>query len=428
MEEILEKWNRWGSNPLESGIKRQIVSVIEKYLYKKEVIVIQGPRRAGKSTIFYQLMDILEKEKIKKEAILHINFEEPKLTPHLNKNIIDELYNWYREHIYPEGKAYIFLDEIQNVPEWERWVRARNKTENIKIFLTGSSAKLMSREIATVLTGRHLSFEIMPLNFNEFLSFKKISLPKHFKHITPSPKIKREINIYKKWGGFPSVTLAEFDQYKSILLTEYFDDILYKDVALRHNIRDLTLLKNIAIHLLTQTGKLISFQRISNIFQVSSDLANNYCNYLKECYLVDFLPYYSLKTSVRQRHPKKIYAIDLGIRNIVSFTSSEDEGRLIETLVYQTLKRRFGDNIFYWSGKNEIDFIIKEKNKITQLWQVVSDGLDEEDIWKRETRAFEEAKKHFPDAKMFLVTKSLPKKQKKLNVEIVPLFVLLSQA
>ena len=134
MQEVLEKWNRWGTNPLDSGIERQILPDIQRYLHKKEIIVLKGPRRAGKSTILYQLMDILEKEGITQEAMLHVNFEEPKLTPYLNTNILDELYDWYREYVYPEGKAYIFLDEIQNVPDWERWVRARNKTEDINFF------------------------------------------------------------------------------------------------------------------------------------------------------------------------------------------------------------------------------------------------------------------------------------------------------
>lgn len=425
MQDILKIWNRWGENPLESGIKRQITSNIKRYLHKEEIVVLTGPRRAGKSTIFYQLMDLLEKENVKKEAMLHINFEEPKLLPYLKNNILDELYDWYREHVYPEGKVYIFLDEIQNVPEWERWVRARNRTENIKIFITGSSAKLMSKEIATLLTGRHLSFQVMPLNFSEFLSFKKLKLPKYKRAISPSPLIKREINLYKKWGGFPAVVLADFDQYKSNLLTEYFDDILYKDVAMRHEIRDLMLLKNIAVHLLTNSGKPISYHRLSNIFQISNDLAKNYCNYLQECYLVDFLSYYSQKSAIRQRHPKKVYAVDLGLRNICSFTHSEDEGRLIETLVYHSLKRRFGDNIFYWKKNGEIDFIVKEKNKITQLWQVVSDKLDDEKVWKREVEVFEEAKEYFPDAKAFIAVKSLPQKMKKIDAKIIPLWMVL---
>jgi predicted AAA+ superfamily ATPase len=165
--DILHKWNRWGNNPLESGILRHRTAQITPYMHTKEIIVLVGPRRAGKSTILYQVMDVLEKQNIPQSAMLHLNFEEPKLIPFLNLEGLDTIYDAYREHIFPEGKAYLFLDEIQNIPEWERWVRARIQTEDIKVFITGSSAKLMSREIATVLTGRHLSFEIMPLDFAE---------------------------------------------------------------------------------------------------------------------------------------------------------------------------------------------------------------------------------------------------------------------
>ncbi len=232
MIDVLSRWNRWGSNRLESGIVRQMTAQFLPYLRTKEVIVLTGPRRAGKSTILYQIMDALEKEGVSQKAMLHINFEEPKLIPFLHLKGLDEIYDQYREHIFPEGKAFLFLDEIQNVLQWERWIRARSQTEEIKIFVTGSSAKLMSREIATLLTGRHLSFEITPLNFAEYLQFRHIQIPNHRLPITAPPALRQALNDYQQWGGFPAVTLADTDQYKQSILTEYFDDILYKDIVL----------------------------------------------------------------------------------------------------------------------------------------------------------------------------------------------------
>ena len=292
MLDILQKWNRWGTNPLNSGRIRKVTQRIVAYTETKEIIVLVGPRRAGKSTILYQVMDALEAQGILDKAMLHLNFEEPKLIPFLNLDGLDAIYEAYREHVFPQGKAYLFLDEIQNIPQWERWVRARSNTENIKIFITGSSAKLMSREISTLLTGRHISFEISPLDFAEYLEFQEISLPKHILAATPPPEIRHSLNEYIQWGGFPAVTEAKTSQYKQDLLAEYFDDILFKDIVLRHNIRDPNLLRNIAVHLLTQTGNLLSFQRVANTFQISNDAAISYCRYLQESFMVEMIPFF----------------------------------------------------------------------------------------------------------------------------------------
>lgn len=418
MLNILEKWNRWETNPLNSKVLRLYTSLIIPYIHTEEIITLIGPRRAGKSTTLYQLMDALEDEGIPQEAIFHMNFEEPNLSYKLNIETLDKVYECYREHIYPEGKAYLFLDEIQNIEEWERWVRTRNETENIKIFITGSSAKLMSREISTLLTGRHLSFEIFPLSFSEFLNFNQIPLPSHRRPVDASPIIKQALNNYLKWGGFPTVTLAKTEQHKRNILLEYFDDILYKDIVLRHQIRDVIRLRNTAVHLLAQTSKLISFQRIANIFQMSDESTKNYCSYIQEAFLVEMLSYCSVKASIRQRHPQKVHAIDLGIRNTVCISNSKDEGRIVESLIYQNLRKRFGNNVFYWSGSQEIDFLIQEGNKVTQLWLIAIDGLEEEKVINHELNAFE-------DAKTFLVTKSMPKNWGNFPCSVLPLWLFL---
>lgn len=425
MLQVLERWNRWGTQPLASGKKRKILDRILRYRHSKEVIALIGPRRSGKSTTLYQIMDALESEKIPKEAMLHINFEEPKLAMELGLDLLDALYDSYRESIYPQGKAYLFLDEIQNIQGWERWVRARNETEDIKIFLTGSSAKLMSREIASSLTGRHLTFEILPLSLAEFLEFRGLKAPDHRRPIDPPAPIRQALNELQDWGGFPAVTLAQEIQHKRDLLSQYFDDILYRDIALRHDVRDLMLLRSIAVHLLTQTAKRLSFNRIANTFQVSNDLGVSYCRHIQESYMVDFLPYYSMKVSVRQRHPQKVYTMDLGLRRAVGLPHSADEGRLVETLVYHHLRSLYGENIFYWGVKKEIDFLIREGNTITQLWQVVAGGLDDKTVRDRKLSAFEEAKEEFPSAESFLVVKTLPKEPINFSGKVIPLWTLL---
>ena len=134
MYDILYKWNRWGSEPLNSGIKRDMLETVKPFIDTNDIVVLMGPRRAGKTVLMYQIMDVLIDNGIPDEAMLHINFEEPALGPELSVELLDKLYDDYRARVFPEGKAYLFFDEIQNIVGWERWVRARNKIEDIKIF------------------------------------------------------------------------------------------------------------------------------------------------------------------------------------------------------------------------------------------------------------------------------------------------------
>jgi uncharacterized protein len=420
--EVLNQWNRWGRARLSSGHKRDITRKIYPFVDTKEVVALVGLRRAGKTTVLYQLMDYLESKHISEESMLHMNFEEPALAPTLGLPLLDEIYNLYREEVFPTGKAYLFFDEIQNVPGWEKWVRARNESEDVKIFITGSSANLMSRELATVLTGRHVEFYVTPFSFLEIVKLKDIEIPSTKLKVDPPPIIQNALKEYMMWGGFPEIVLSENNERKKILLRQYFDDILFKDVAMRHQIRDVTVLRNIAVHLLTQTASLFSVNRIAKVFQVSLEMAANYCSYIEESFLVDYLPYFSLKAAERNRNPRKIYVNDLGFRQIASISLSMDYGRLAETLVYQHLQRKFRDDIFYWKGKQEIDFVVRSGNEISSVMQVAYDNLDDPTTRQREFLALDEAKAIFKNASQALIVGKMPKSRDKL---MTPLWQLL---
>ncbi len=426
MIEILSRWNRWGSADLSAVIARDITAELLPFLNSPEAVTLIGPRRAGKTTVMFQVMDILEQAGVKREAMLHVNLEEPAISPQLNPDLLDQIYNTYREEVFPQGKAYLFLDEIQNVPGWERWVRARNESENIKLFITGSSSQLMSRELATLLTGRHVSFKVFPLSFNEFLRFKAVKIPKIMK-ISAPPAIQHALNAYLRWGGFPEVVLATDERRKELLLKQYFDDILFKDVAMRHPVRDVITLRNLGVHLLTQTGNLISLQRIAKIFGVSLDLAKAYCQYLQEAFVIDFVPFYSRKTAERVRHPQKVHVIDLGLRHAVSLSDSEDKGHIIETAVYQELLRRPNDGIFYWKRNTEMDLMVRRGNQIRSLLQIVYEGIDRLEIQQRELQVFNEAKEVFANAQKYIIVGKLPKTgfEIDLDVEMLPLWYFL---
>ena len=427
--ESLKHWNRWGGAPLKSGIPRNLTQSLLPFLSTPEIIALIGPRRAGKTTILFQIMDALEEKGILPEAMLHINLEEPALSPELGIDLLETAYQAYREAIHPQGKAYIFLDEIQNVPRWEQWVRARNESEEVKFFITGSSSQLMSRELGTVLTGRHLSFPVYPLNFEEYLRFKSIEIKAPLSQTSASSLIQNALNNYLKWGGFPEIVLAEEEIRKELLLKQYFDDILFKDVAMRHRIRDMFALRNIAVYLLTHSGSLISFQRLAKIFEVSMDLAQSYCHYLQEAYVIDLLPFYSRKAAERQRNPHKVYAVDLGLRNVVTLSATPDSGHIQETAVYHHLQQQSQDGIFYWKGKQEVDFLVRQGLDIKKIIQVVS-SLDKNETLDRETQALKEASQVFPATQCCLIANKISQQLPRIpTVKMMPLWsVLLNKA
>jgi uncharacterized protein len=423
MLDVLARWNRWGTAELPGGVERDATAQLLPFLSSPEVVVLIGPRRAGKTTVLFQVMDYLEKTGVPQEAMLHINLEEPALTPKLDAELLDRLYNTYRTEIFPKGRAYLFLDEIQNVHHWERWVRARNEIEDIKIFITGSSSQLMSRELGTLLTGRHVSFKILPLSFREVLRFKSIEIPTtKAKLASPTPTLQHALNSYLQWGGFPEVVLAHDDRRKEVLLKQYFDDVLFKDVVIRHKIRDAATLRNVAVFLLTQTASLISFQRVAKIFGVSLHLAQAYCQYLQEAFLVDLASFCSRKVAERNRNPQKVHAVDVGLRNAVSLAHSEDKGRLMETMVYNAIQRNVNDGVFYWKRDVEVDLLVRRGNSIETMIQVVAEGLECDDVQQRELLALEEAGKQFSHAKKIIITGKPLKKPISTKMEIIPLW------
>ncbi len=427
---ILTRWNRWGTARLDSGARRRITGELAPFLDTPEVVALVGPRRAGKTTVLFQVMDDLEAAGVPREALLHINLEEQALMAVMGPELLERLYETYRVEVFPEGRAYLFLDEVQQAPGWERWVRSRNETEDVKIFVTGSSARLMSPELATLLTGRHVSFRVLPLEFREFLDFSGIELPVKPHLAGTPPRIQHALHAYLRWGGFPEVTLADNERRKEVLLKQYFDDALFKDVALRHRIRDLAVLRNLAVFLLGQTGSLVSAQRLARIFSVSPALSRTYCGYLEEAFLVSFIPFYTLKTAERLRRPQKVYAMDTGLRNAVCLTGSPDRGRLIETAVYGALERSDHDGLFYWQDDVEVDFAVRRGLSIRSLIQVASEGLERDTVRTRELRSLERARSVFPQAERFLVAGSLPDAAASASSEVrwIPLWRFLTEA
>jgi len=389
---ILNFWNYWDKNV--NGIKQRqfYENQLKKIRNSKEIIVIKGIRRGGKSSLLNLEIKNLKKT-IPNQNILFVNFEEPKFMEFLNIDFLDYIYETYLEFLEPKGKLYIFLDEIQNIKGWEKWVlRMYEKTEH-QIYVTGSSSKLLSSEFSTVLSGRNLSIEIFPLSFSEFLFFKGLKLNFKMDLLTNEIKIKKLFKEYLLFGGFPKITELKNDFQKKNELISYYDSIIFKDISKRHNICNISELKNLNYYLISNIGKLYSVNNLKKLNLGSYDTIKKYIKYFKEIYLLFELSKFDYSLKKQLVNPKKIYCIDTGFVNTVSFKFSEDIGRLLENLVFVELKRR-NLEIYYHNNKKECDFIIKQDLKIIEVIQVTY-SLNDEQTKKREFEGLIDAMKTY---------------------------------
>ena len=339
---------------------RSLVKTID---YKsKEIIDLIGPRRSGKSSILKLIIKYLNL----KNNYLFINFEDPFFIENNKPHIIEEFISVFKEYFNPELK-YLFLDEIQEIEQWESAVRKLRDSEEFKIFITGSSSSLLSGEISTLLTGRHLSYQVFPLSFSEFLIFKNINIKGRKDIVLNQRIIARYFYEYMDTGSFPEIVLTG----NSELVKNYFYDILQKDIVMRYNIREKEILERIAVYALSNSSKIISLESLKKTFGISFALASSYIDYLKNSFLIFELFQFSYSLKKQQKALKKIYTIDSGIANAVSFRFSKDSGRILENIVFLHLKM-MGKEIYYYKTKNnlEVDFIVKKETEEKELIQV----------------------------------------------------------
>ena len=332
---------------VDTGVKREKLDLID--LNIPFAVVLSGIRRCGKSTLLKQLIQ-------KREKFYYFNFEDPRAVDfeledfeRLNEIFLEEY-----------GKSnYYFFDEIQNVPKWELFIRAmldRNK----HFFITGSNASLLSKELGTKLTGRHISYELFPFSFKEFLKLKgKKANMKSFKE-------------YFLSGGFPQYLKIE----KSEILQELFNDIVNRDVAVRHNIRNVKALRQLALFLISNIGKEFSYNSLKNMFNLGSiNSIISFISYFEDSYMIFSVPKFDYSMKKQIINPKKVYSIDNGFSKVNSASFSEDKGKMLENMVFIELRKKFKD-IFYFQKTKECDFVVKERTKITQAIQVCYDLND----------------------------------------------------
>lgn len=382
----------------ERGITRDVNH--DKYLKTKQITVVSGIRRSGKSTLLKQFSENYER-------FYYLNFDDERLVD-FDIEDFQSLMVVFKK-LYP-AKA-IFLDEIQNVPRWERFVR-RVYEEGYKIFITGSNASLLGSELATHLTGRYFRMELYPFSFKEYLLLKGTRYENMSTQI--EAEILKNFSRYLKGGGFP-----EFLVYKKREFVErIYEDVIYKDLLVRFKIKETKSFKQLASYLFSNFTKEISYHSLKNFLGFKSVTSvRNYIDFMQDSYLIFELFKYDYSLKKQYTSNKKVYVVDNGMRNAVSFYASGDFGRLLENLVFVELKRR-GEDVFYFREGKECDFILRKGMKITEAIQVAS-RLDDPKTKKREIEGLLEALKKFKLKKGLIITENSEGEVKTKNKQII---------
>ncbi len=390
----------------------------------KQILSIIGVRRSGKTFLCFTMIKKLLMT-IEKQRILYINFEDDRLLPLKSTDLNDLLEGYYE--LYPENKekeVFLFFDEVQNAQGWELFLRRIYDHEKVRIVITGSNAKLLSKEIATSLRGRTIALQVMPLSFKEFLAFKGITLEKHVDYSTQRFTIKKLLEEYLLFGGFPEVITVK-EPLKQKTLQTYFELIVFRDVVERFSVRNTSLLKTVAKYLATNIGNLLSvnayYESLKETTALSKETLFEYLSHLQDAQFTYLLPLFDYSLKKQQANPKKIYCIDTGLRNTISFLFSQDICRLAENVVFLELLRR-EQEVHYWKGKGEVDFITKLPNRDLEALNVTYT----DDYLERELQALYECKEKVKNIKTFtLITKDTERKEK--GVRCIPLWKWLLQ-
>ena len=391
---------------------------------------IIGPRRAGKTYFMYQKIKELLKNGTKKENILYLNFEDPMLIDVSFKEIREIIkLQW---QLYPssmKGDFYVFVDEPQNIENWEMAIRALHD-EGFSIFLTGSSSKLLSKEIATSLRGRTLSYTLLPFSFREFLKMKNISLDFSMPSSREKSVLLNLLDEYLEFGGFPEIVLENDKESKVKMTSEYFDLIVYRDIVERYKIKNIQLIKWLVKSLTTSFSKEFSIHKVymtlkSKGISVSKNTLYSYLSMLEDSLFAFFIPKFGYSMRKREFSINKAYLCDNGFAKLTEVT--KDIGKKMENAVFLELerKRRALMKIFYSKNpqQEEVDFVIRTGAKVVQLIQVCYD-IDDMNVRKRELRSLLKASKELKCKNLLVITWDYDAEEivKRRKIKFVPLW------
>ncbi|MEQ9299143.1 MAG: ATP-binding protein [Cyclobacteriaceae bacterium] len=350
-----------------------------------KVVSFLGPRRAGKTSLCLQIVRHL-RQGIPPDRLTYINFEDDRLYP-LELQDMDSFVESYYE-LYPENRdhlVYFFFDEVQEVDGWEKFIRRLHDQEKCRIYLTGSSSKLLSREIATSLRGRTLPYEVFPLSFEEYLNFTNVKgNPNSSRGKTT---LQHSFLKFMNQGGFPELVFLN-ETFHRRTVSEYIDLMLYKDLVERFGVRTPSLLKYLLKYTLDNVSTLLSVNKLYNDlksqgYAVSKNTVYEYLSYLEEAFILFRVQRWSKSERQKSINPDKIYTVDPAFKYVM--TGGSDKGRVLENMVFLAL-RRLGHEPNYWKGKQEVDFYEEGKYLIN-----VCLDMSDLDTRKRELKVMNEA-------------------------------------
>ena len=422
--EILLDWNFWAKE-VDTGITREeyLDTLINLITKTNQIICIAGIRRSGKSTLIKQIArQLIDKQNA---DTLIVNFEDERFWQRDLELLIDT-YNTYLEKVKPKSKPFIFLDEIQNIPKWERFARGVHERTGAKIIVSGSSSKLLSAELPTLLTGRHIMFFIYPLSFKEFLKFKNIPIANEIEILTNRTTIKQMLDEYKEYGGFPEVVQSHDKQR---ILLSYFETMIVRDVIERFNIREREKIRTIAKFYLTNISSPISFNKISGFLNIPLTTVERFSGHLETANVVFFLKKFSFSFKEQEKAQRKIYSADVGLSNTIGFRFSENLGKIMENIAAVELKRRQSFDpqieIYYWKDyqQREVDFVVKKGLDVVQLIQICYD-ITSIGTKERETKSLIRAMKEFKLTEGLIITDDFESEEaiKGFKITFVPMW------
>ncbi len=390
-----------------------------------KTITIIGARRVGKTYFLYQIIDELIMKNVSIDAILYINFEDERISFFKADDfelLLDSFFE-LNSNYENTAKFYLFFDEIQLVENWEKFIRRLSENKKYKIYITGSSSKVLSTEIASSLRGRTLSNYMYPFSFKEFLNYHNYNLNKNDFLSSKRYKLNNYFDDYLKWGGYPE-TFEVKEDYKLKILQEYYELIFYKDLLERFDLRNFHLMKLLMKNLINNFAAEFSLNKQYNYIKskgikVSKETILNYFSYLCDIHYIYPVSLFSYSLNQQNLNPKKVYLVDTGLISANSFLFSENKGRYLENIVAIELFRRHGMNIYYYKNKYECDFLIMKERKIYEAIQVCYELTNQNQ--DRELNSLIEVAEKFKVKKLLLITRNQEdiKKIKNHKIEII---------
>ncbi len=395
-------------------ITRSIYKDLTPLKRAKQVLILSGLRRAGKSILLGQLRDECE------EKDYAINFDDDRLA-NFKLEDFQTLYELFVEMYGPQKTFY--FDEIQNIKEWERFVRRLHDQGN-KVYITGSNASMLSAELGTRLTGRHIEINIYPFSFKEYLNYKNQSELKQGNLTTVQKGVLKGLfNDFLHEGGLPEYLEANNIEY----LQSLYQNILYRDIIVRHGIKNPQAIRSLVYYLASNLGKECSFNALKKMLGLSSaTTVSDYCAYIQDSFLCYFVNRFDFSLKKQIQYAKKVYFVDQALAYAVGFRFSNDEGRLLENIVFLELKRR-GHDVYYHHEKKECDFVLREGLDINTAIQVTM-SLENPDTKEREFSGLLEAMKTYGLGEGTIITKdefkdeAIKHEGKQYTVHIMPIW------